>query len=216
MFKVMKIHFFHHSQHRTAFREEQCMYVCVCVCVCYICSIFISLFFQNRLRDLVSAVCVTGSYRFNLQLVTNPLKQRNSWEFVSQLVKKFPAITATEPYPELRVISGVDDSLFYQKIDEEVVLRVPKTAFHIFSYGRRSLRMFSTSVRPSLNDLLQSYIWVLENVSSPNCALNLFRMSAGFTFSLVINWIVMRCATAKGTTCSFIVISANKKQVDSQ
>jgi len=75
--------------------------------------------------------------------------------------------------------------------------------------------MFSTSVRPPLNDLLQSYIWILENVSSPNCALGLFRIS-GFTFSLVRNLTVMRCTTTEGTSCSLYVTTSDIKQVDTQ
>jgi len=81
-----------------------------------------------------------------------------------------------------------------------------KNADHNFSRRRCSLRMISTSVRPSLSDLLQSYSWVLESVSSPNCAMSLIRIWAGFTFSLVRNLIVMPYATAEGTTCSRIAI----------
>jgi hypothetical protein len=68
-------------------------------------------------------------------------------------------------------------------------------------------------LRLSLNDLIQLYSWVLESVSSSNYALSLYKPSAGFTFSLVRN-LTMRCATAEGTTCSLIVISTDKKQVD--
>jgi len=45
--------------------------------------------------------------------------------------------------------------------------------------------MFLTPVRYSLIELFQSYTWVLESVSSPNCALNLVRSTASFTLSLV-------------------------------
>jgi hypothetical protein len=74
--------------------------------------------------------------------------------------------------------------------------------------------MFSTSFRLSINYLFQSYICVLESVSSPNCALSLIITWAGFTFSLVRN-VTIHCATAEGT-CLSIVITADKKQVDSQ
>jgi hypothetical protein len=74
--------------------------------------------------------------------------------------------------------------------------------------------MFSTSVLPSLNDILQSYTWILESVSSPNCALILFRISASFTFSLTRNLVVVVVvvcyATAEGATCS-LVITTDKK-----
>jgi hypothetical protein len=73
---------------------------------------------------------------------------------------------------------------------------------------------FSTSVRPSLNDLLQSYTWVLESVSSPNCAENL-QISVRFTFLLVRN-VIMRFATAEGTTCSLIAITTDLYQIHMQ
>jgi hypothetical protein len=108
----------------------------------------------------------------------------------------------------LRIMRCVDGSLFCQKIDG--AKEVTKNAAHD---SLCSLRMFSTFVRPSLNDLLQSCTWVLQTVSSSNCALSLVRILAGFTFSLVRN---LRFATAERTTCSLIVIVADKKQVDTQ
>jgi hypothetical protein len=63
----------------------------------------------------------------------------------------------------------------------------------------------------------QSYNWVLESVSSPNCALNLIiRISAGITFLLVRSLTIMHCTTVEGTTYSLIVISTDKKQVNMQ
>jgi hypothetical protein len=41
-------------------------------------------------------------------------------------------------------------------------------------------------------------------------------MSADFTFLLDRNLTTMRCATAEGTTCSLIVITAYKKQLETQ
>jgi hypothetical protein len=60
----------------------------------------------------------------------------------------------------------------------------------------------------------QSYTWVLESVSLPNCAFSLIRISAGFTFSLIINLATMCYTTAEGATCSLIMITADKIQVD--
>jgi hypothetical protein len=66
--------------------------------------------------------------------------------------------------------------------------------------------MFLTSVGLSLNDFLQSYALVLENILSLNCACSLFRISVGFMFSLVRNLTIILCTRAEGTT--------DKKQVD--
>jgi hypothetical protein len=66
------------------------------------------------------------------------------------------------------------------------------------------------------NYLLQSCTWVLKSVSLLNCALSLIRISAGFTFSVVSNLTIMCCTTTKGTTCSLIVITTDKKQADMQ
>jgi hypothetical protein len=71
--------------------------------------------------------------------------------------------------------------------------------------------MFSTSVQPSLNDLLQSYAWVLESVTSLNCAPSLIRISADFMFLLVRSVTIMHCAIADGITCSLIMITTYKK-----
>jgi hypothetical protein len=76
--------------------------------------------------------------------------------------------------------------------------------------------MFSTPVWPTLNDLLQSYIQVLQSISSPNCTTSLVRISAYLAFSLVRNLTTMCCTTAKGTTCSLSMITTDKKQVDMQ
>jgi hypothetical protein len=76
--------------------------------------------------------------------------------------------------------------------------------------------MFSTSVQLSLNDLLQPYTWVLESISTPNCDLSLFRISADFMLLLVRNLIRMHCAIAKGTISSLILITTNKKPTDIQ
>jgi hypothetical protein len=85
-------------------------------------------------------------------------------------------------FKKLRIIIYVGGWLFYQKFDELDALIVPKNAGHIFPWRRCNLRMFPTSVRPSLNDLPQSHTWVLESVSSPNCALRVLRIAADFTF----------------------------------
>jgi predicted solute-binding protein len=41
-------------------------------------------------------------------------------------------------------------------------------------------------------------------------------MSASYTFSLVTDLTEMRCTTSEGTTCSPIVISIDKKEVDTR
>jgi hypothetical protein len=69
----------------------------------------------------------------------------------------------------------------------------PGNVVSIFSCRRFSLRVFSTTVRPSLSNLLQSYSRSLESVSSLNCALCLFRIAAGFSVSLVRNLTII-CA----------------------
>jgi len=112
------------------------------------------------------------------------------------------------------MINCVDVSLFYKKIDERDALRVPKDGVHNFLSRRYSLRKFSTFARPSLEGFLHSYTW--SCVLLPNCALNLNRISAGFTFSLVIILTVMLCVIAKGAAGSLIAITTNKKQVDTQ
>jgi len=76
--------------------------------------------------------------------------------------------------------------------------------------------MFLISARASLIDLFQSYIWILESVSSSNSALSLIRVSAGFILSLVRNLTIVLCVTPEGTTCSVSVITTDKKQEDSQ
>jgi hypothetical protein len=76
--------------------------------------------------------------------------------------------------------------------------------------------MFSTSVWPSLNYLLQSQTCVLDSISSPNYDLSLARISVGFTFMMVRNVTILCCARAKGTTCSLIMITTDKKQADMQ
>jgi hypothetical protein len=57
--------------------------------------------------------------------------------------------------------------------------------------------MFSTSLWPYLDDLLQSYMWVLDSISSLNCVLSLVTISAGFTYLLVRNLTTMCFATAE-------------------
>jgi hypothetical protein len=69
---------------------------------------------------------------------------------------------------------------------------------------------------PSLNDVPQSHIEVLDSVSSPNCALSLAGISADFTFLLVRNLVIIRSKTADGNTCSFTVTTTDKKQADAQ
>jgi hypothetical protein len=74
--------------------------------------------------------------------------------------------------------------------------------------------MLSTPFWSSLNYLLQSYTLALDSVSSLNCALSMSRILAGLTFLLVRNLTVLDCATTKGTTCSLIVMTIDKKEVD--
>jgi len=62
---------------------------------------------------------------------------------------------------------------------------------------------------------LQSYTRVLER-PSPHCVLNIIRISAVFTFTLVRTLKITRCATADGTTCSLIVITTYEKLVDTK
>jgi len=76
--------------------------------------------------------------------------------------------------------------------------------------------MFLVFVPPSLNDLLHSHTWILESVSSPKCFLSPLRISAGFKFSLVGNVTIMRCPATEGTTCTIVVITDNKNQVEMQ
>jgi len=76
--------------------------------------------------------------------------------------------------------------------------------------------MSSASIWTSLKDLFQSYTWILENISSPNCIQCLIIISAGFTFLMIRNLIIMCCTTAKGTTYSLIIINTDKRQVDKQ
>jgi hypothetical protein len=61
-----------------------------------------------------------------------------------------------------------------------------------------------------------SHTPVTLSVSSPNCALNLVRISAGFTFSVGRHLTTMCRATTEGTTCSLIVITADRRQIDKQ
>jgi hypothetical protein len=76
--------------------------------------------------------------------------------------------------------------------------------------------MFSIFVRPSINDLLQSYKQVIDVVSSPNCALSIDRIIAGFTWSLVRNLTTVSCVIAEGSICLLIVVSTEgKRQVAS-
>jgi hypothetical protein len=70
--------------------------------------------------------------------------------------------------------------------------------------GRLACGMFSIFVRPSINDLLQSYKQVIDVVSSPNCALSIDRIIAGFTCSLVRNLTTMSCVLAEGSICLLI------------
>jgi len=60
------------------------------------------------------------------------------------------------------------------------------------------------------NDLLHSYTWVFESVSSPS----LVKISLSFTSSSVRNLAIMRCAPTEGTTCALTVITIDKMQVD--
>jgi hypothetical protein len=55
-----------------------------------------------------------------------------------------------------------------------------------------------------------------ESVSSPNYALSLITILAGFTFCFVRNVTKMRCTTAKGPICSLIMITTDKTQVNRQ
>jgi len=90
-------------------------------------------------------------------------------------------------FKKLWIISCIDVSFFYQIIDEYIALRVPKNTGHNFPCRRCSLHMLSTSVWPSLNNLLQSYTCVFGSISPSNCALSLVRISAGFMFLLLRN-----------------------------
>jgi len=79
-----------------------------------------------------------------------------------------------------------------------------------------SLRMFSTSVLPSLkwfSPVIYRGPW--ERIVSELCALSFIRISADFTFS-VRNLTIMRCATTEQTTWSLFVITTDKKQADVQ
>jgi hypothetical protein len=59
------------------------------------------------------------------------------------------------------------------------------------------------------NDLPQLHIWLLESVSSPNCALRLIRILAGSMFPMIRNLRIMLCATVEGARCSLVVITTD-------
>jgi hypothetical protein len=89
-------------------------------------------------------------------------------------------------FKKIRIMRCVDVPFSVRKS----LIKTPwdsQNAGHIFYCRNCSLPLFSNSIRPFLNDLIQSYLWVLENVLSPNCALSFNRVSSGFTFQTVRN-----------------------------
>jgi hypothetical protein len=64
---------------------------------------------------------------------------------------------------------------------------------------------WATCSQPSENLLHQSYTFAHDKVSSSYCALNLWIISASFTFNFTRNLVIQHCSTLRVTVCDAIL-----------